>query len=100
PLHDALPIWEAFMLINNILLVIATAIILLGTLYPLVADVLGWGKISVGPPYFNLFFVPLMLILAPLMAVGSILRWKRTEWSWLRPWLLAPAVLAVVAGLV
>ncbi|MFA5493455.1 MAG: heme lyase CcmF/NrfE family subunit [Porticoccaceae bacterium] len=91
---------EVFILINNILLVIATAIILLGTLYPLVADVLGWGKISVGPPYFNLFFVPLMLILAPLMAVGSILRWKRTEWSWLRPWLLAPAVLAVVAGLV
>ena len=91
---------EAFMLINNILLVIATAIILLGTLYPLVADVLGWGKISVGPPYFNLFFVPLMLLLAPLMAVGGILRWKRTEWSWLRPALVLPLLISVVAGLV
>ena len=91
---------EAFMLINNILLVIATAIILLGTLYPLVADVLGWGKISVGPPYFNLFFVPLMLVLAPLMAVGALLRWKRSEWRWLRPALLAPLALALVAGAV
>lgn len=91
---------EAFMLINNILLVIATAIILLGTLYPLVADVLDWGKISVGPPYFNVFFVPLMLVLAPLMAVGGILRWKRTEWRWLRASLVLPLVLATVVGLV
>ena len=90
---------EVFMLVNNILLMIATAIILLGTLYPLVADVLGWGKISVGPPYFNLFFTPLMLVLALLMGVGAILRWKRTEWSWLKLRLAIPLLVAVAAGL-
>ncbi len=90
---------EAFILVNNVLLVIATAIILLGTIYPLVADVLDWGKISVGPPYFNFFFVPLMLVLAPLMAVGAVLRWKRTEWRWLKPWLLLPLALALLAGI-
>ena len=54
---------ELFILANNLILIIITAVILLGTLYPLIADVLGWGKISVGPPYFNLFFVPLTLLL-------------------------------------
>jgi cytochrome c-type biogenesis protein CcmF len=89
---------EAFLLLNNILLVIACAIILLGTLYPLLADVMNWGKISVGPPYFNLFFVPLALVIALLMAPAGILRWKKTEASWLRAKLLLPLVLAAMAG--
>ncbi|HAD09849.1 MAG TPA: heme lyase NrfEFG subunit NrfE [Porticoccaceae bacterium] len=72
---------EAFLLGNNVLLIIAMAIILLGTLYPLVADMAGWGKISVGPPYFNLFFVPLALMLALLMAPGAVMRWKTNELS-------------------
>ena len=67
---------EAFLLGNNLLLIIAMAIILLGTLYPLLADMAGWGKISVGPPYFNLFFVPLALMLGLLMAPGAVVRWK------------------------
>ncbi|WP_461482134.1 heme lyase CcmF/NrfE family subunit [Porticoccus sp.] len=89
---------EMFMLINNILLVSAMVIILLGTLYPLIADVLDWGKISVGPPYFNLFFVPLMLVLAVLMAVGSVLRWKRNELSVLGRFLNIPLVVSLLAG--
>ncbi|TNE76059.1 MAG: heme lyase CcmF/NrfE family subunit [Gammaproteobacteria bacterium] len=89
---------EMFLLINNILLVSAMVIILLGTLYPLIADVLDWGKISVGPPYFNLFFVPLMLMLAVLMAVGSVLRWKRNTVAELGRFLNLPLVLSLVGG--
>ncbi len=89
---------EMFLLVNNILLVGAMVIILLGTLYPLIADVLGWGKISVGPPYFNLFFVPLMLLLAVLMAVGSVLRWKRNDLAVLRRFLNIPLMLALLVG--
>ena len=68
---------ETFLLGNNVLFIVATAFILLGTLYPLVADMAGWGKISVGPPYFNFFFVPLVLLLGIVMAPGSVSRWKK-----------------------
>ncbi len=90
---------EAFLLFNNILLVVILAIILLGTLYPLIADVLDWGKLSVGPPYFNVFFVPLMSVLAVLMAIGSVLRWKRNDRRYLRSHLLLPAAISIGAGL-
>ena len=90
---------EAFILFNNILLVLCTAIILLGTLYPLVADVMGWGKISVGPPYFNLFFIPLTIIIALLMAPGPLLRWKKSSAAWLRGRLVVPVIVAVAGGL-
>jgi len=90
---------EAFMLVNNVLLVSATAIILLGTLYPLLADVLDWGKISVGPPYFNLFFVPLAVAAGLLLAPGSVLRWKKVETAWLRPKLVLPAAVAIGGGI-
>jgi len=83
---------EMFLLLNNVLLVVVAGVILVGTLYPLIADVFGWGSISVGPPYFNLFFVPLMGLLALVMAVGAIARWKRTGWSQLRPSLVLPAI--------
>jgi len=89
---------EMFILINNILLASIMVIILLGTLYPLIADVMDWGKISVGPPYFNLFFIPLMLLLAVLMAVGSVLRWKRNSTSNLKRYFNIPIVLALVLG--
>jgi len=91
---------EMFILINNILLVGIMVIILLGTLYPLIADVLDWGKISVGPPYFNLFFIPLMLLLAVLMAIGSVLRWKRNPTSNLKRYFNLPLVLALILGAV
>ncbi|MBT5980211.1 MAG: heme lyase CcmF/NrfE family subunit [Acidiferrobacteraceae bacterium] len=68
---------EAGLLLNNVLLVVAAATILLGTLYPLVIDALGLGKISVGPPYFNSVFVPLAAPLALLVGFGALSRWKR-----------------------
>ncbi|GGY07411.1 cytochrome c-type biogenesis protein CcmF [Litchfieldella qijiaojingensis] len=68
---------DALLLINNILLVIVTVTVLLGTVYPLLLDALGLGKISVGPPYFNTLFVPLTVILCVFMGLGPSSRWKR-----------------------
>ncbi len=68
---------ESGLLINNILLVVAAISILLGTLFPLGMDALGLGKYSVGPPYFNKVFIPLMAPLAVLMGLGALARWKR-----------------------
>ncbi len=70
---------ETFLLINNVLLVVAAATILLGTLYPLAIDALGLGKLSVGPPYFNIVFGTLMLPLLFFMAMAPFTRWKITE---------------------
>ena len=68
---------ETLLLSNNLLLVVACATILLGTLYPLLLDALNLGKISVGPPYFNAVFVPLMLPLVFLLGIGPLARWKK-----------------------
>lgn len=70
---------ESMLLINNILLVSSMAMILIGTLYPLLADVLELGKISVGPPYFNFFFVPLMTGLMICLGFAGFTRWKKTD---------------------
>ena len=67
---------ESLLLTNNVLLVVACASVLLGTLYPLLIDALGAGKISVGPPYFDAVFVPLMVPALFLMGVGPFARWK------------------------
>ncbi|MDR3482983.1 MAG: heme lyase CcmF/NrfE family subunit [Burkholderiaceae bacterium] len=67
---------ESLLLVNNVLLLAAAATVLLGTLYPLFLDALNLGKISVGPPYFETVFVPLMLPVLLLMAVGPFVRWK------------------------
>jgi len=68
---------EAALLVNNVLLLAAAAAVLLGTLYPLFLDALGLGKISVGPPYFESVFGPLMAPAVFLMGVGPLLRWKQ-----------------------
>ncbi len=70
---------ESLLLINNVLLVVATATILLGTLYPLFVDALGLGKISVGPPYFNSVFIPLMIPAVVLIVFGVLANWKRSS---------------------
>src|SRR5687767_9017397 len=70
---------ESLLLSNNVLLTVAAGSVLLGTLYPLLVDALGWGKLSVGPPYFDAVFVPLMAPALLLMGVGPIARWKRAE---------------------
>jgi cytochrome c-type biogenesis protein CcmF len=70
---------ETFLLANNVLLVAAMATVLLGTLYPLLLDALGLGKISVGPPYFGAVFVPLMTPVIFLMGIGPLARWKQAS---------------------
>jgi len=67
---------ETLLLINNVLLVVACATVLLGTMYPLIIDALGLGKISVGPPYFDTVFAPLMLPLVFVLGIGPLTRWK------------------------
>ena len=67
---------ESMLLANNVLLVVAMAAVMLGTLYPLMLDALGLGKISVGAPYFDAVFVPIMAVLVFFMGVGPLARWK------------------------
>jgi cytochrome c-type biogenesis protein CcmF len=68
---------ESALLANNVLLVVAAASVMLGTLYPLFLDALGLGKISVGPPYFESVFLPLMAPAMFLMGVGPLAKWKK-----------------------
>ena len=89
---------ETFLLANNVLLVATSATILLGTLYPLLLDALGQGKISVGPPYFNAVFVPLMLPLAALLGFAPLARWKKDEWRRLLVKVRIPALVVVLAS--
>jgi cytochrome c-type biogenesis protein CcmF len=70
---------ESLLLGNNALLAVACGTVLLGTLYPLFLDALSLGKISVGPPYFDSVFVPVMAPLAFLMGIGPLARWKKAE---------------------
>jgi cytochrome c-type biogenesis protein CcmF len=67
---------ESLLLANNVVMVASVAAVLLGTLYPLFIDALGMGKLSVGPPYFNAVFVPLISPALFLMGVGPLIRWK------------------------
>ena len=90
---------ESLILCNNVVFLVATITVLFGTLFPLIMDALGAGKYSVGPPYFNAVFVPLMALLVPFMGLGPVSRWKRDS---VRRWqseLLVPAVVAVLCGL-
>ena len=91
---------ETFLLVNNVLLVVACGAVLLGTLYPLIVDAFGAGKISVGPPYFNAVFIPIMLPLLLLIAVGPVARWKQADLPEMLKSLWPAAVVAVVAGVV
>ena len=88
---------ETLLLVNNLLLVVATSMILLGTLYPLLLDALSDTKLSVGPPYFNAMFLPLVGALMLAVGVGVLVRWKDTPTRWLfgmlTPVLISSAVL-------
>src|SRR5207244_6136731 len=70
---------ESMLLANNILFIAALGTVMLGTLYPLFLDALGLGKISVGPPYFEAVFVPLMTPAIFLMGIGPIAQWKKAD---------------------
>ena len=90
---------ETMLLVCNLLLTVACGTVLLGTLYPLLIDALGMGKISVGPRYFNAVFVPIVLVLFGFMGIGPVIRWKKSKDGELKRQLLIPAVIASVVGL-
>jgi cytochrome c-type biogenesis protein CcmF len=90
---------ETLLLVNNVLLVVGCGAVLLGTLYPLLIDALGMGKISVGPPYFNAVFIPIMLPLLVLVAVGPVARWKHADVGNILRKLWPAALVAVLAGI-
>jgi len=70
---------EGSLLLNNLLMSTAAATVFLGTLYPLLLDAIGGGKVSVGGPYFNATFVPIMVPMIVAMAAGPLLAWKRGD---------------------
>jgi cytochrome c-type biogenesis protein CcmF len=91
---------ESLLLVNNVLLVVSAASVFLGTLYPLFMDALGFGKISVGPPYFDSVFAPIMAGAAFLMGAGPFSRWKQADVSvmarQLAIWLVASIAMAIL----
>ena len=98
---------EAMLLVNNVLLVVSMSAVLLGTLYPLFIDALNAGKISVGPPYFDSVFGPLMVPVVFLMGIGPLIRWKddsivdvvrRVAWCFVVAILLAGTSLWAMGG--
>ncbi|MDO8901458.1 MAG: heme lyase CcmF/NrfE family subunit [Phenylobacterium sp.] len=89
---------ESALVLNNILLAAATATVLLGTLYPLIREAIAGEAISVGPPYFNLTFTPLMFILLLLLPAGPLLAWKRADAGAALQRLWVAALLAAVAA--
>ncbi|MES3030032.1 MAG: heme lyase CcmF/NrfE family subunit [Pseudomonadota bacterium] len=90
---------ESALVLNNILLAAATATVLLGTLYPLMREAATGEAISVGPPFFNLTFTPLMAALAILLPAGPLLAWKRGDLRGVMQRLWVAAVIAVACGL-
>jgi cytochrome c-type biogenesis protein CcmF len=89
---------ETFILLGNVFLVASAASVLLGTLYPLLIDALHLGKISVGPPYFNSVFVPIMIPLLVLMGIGPWTNWKNSNLLAVIKRLWVAAVVAVIAA--
>jgi len=89
---------ENTLLANNMLLTGALCTILLGTLYPLIIDSFGLDKISVGPPYFNLVFLPFMIFVLLVMGLAPTLRWQQTEKKAVKK-LVVSLLLAVILAL-
>ena len=91
---------DGMLLIGNVLLLVAAGSVLLGTLYPLVLDALNQGKISVGPPYFEAVFAPLMAPVIVLAGIGATARWQRMPLATILRQIRLPAMLALVFALV
>ena len=89
---------ETLLLINNVLLIVAMVTILLGTLYPLILDALGLGKLSVGPPYFNTVFIPLMALVALFQVFGALSHWKQDRIKRLLQQLRHAAIGSILIG--
>ncbi|MBC8050531.1 MAG: heme lyase CcmF/NrfE family subunit [Chitinophagales bacterium] len=88
---------ESSLVLNNVLLVSAAATVFIGTFYPLLIEAISSDKISVGPPFYNLTFVPMMIPLLVLMAVGPMLKWKRDAIRNALTKLMRPAIIAGLA---
>jgi cytochrome c-type biogenesis protein CcmF len=91
---------ETFLMLNNVMLMVAMATVLLGTLYPLIIDFAGMGKISVGAPYFNALFVPIVVVLVLIMGVGQFAQWKDTRVSALSSRALLLAMVSIPLGVI
>ena len=91
---------EVLLLVNNVFLTVMAVTVLLGTLYPLLIDALGQGKISVGPPYFNAVFVPIMCTMALAMGVSVAVRWRETTLKAVLDKLWLPALISIMMGLI
>ena len=91
---------ETLLLCNNVLLIVATASVLLGTIYPLILDALGMGKISIGPPYFNTVFAPIMLVLLFFLGIGPHTRWKKDDPARIRKRLSILFISSIILSLV
>ncbi len=91
---------ESMILVNNIIFTVACAMVLIGTIYPLVMDSLDLGKISVGPPYFNALFVPMMSLMVIFLGISAFSRWKETPLQLYLSKLWLPAILSVVAAVI
>ncbi len=89
---------EIFLLLNNVLLVTATLLVAIGTLYPLVLDYLDMGKLSIGEPFFNTTFSPLAVAAGLLLGAGIFSRWKKTDGGWLGRKLLWPLAVSLIAS--
>jgi cytochrome c-type biogenesis protein CcmF len=88
---------ETLLMLNNLLFSAAAAMVLIGTLYPLLHDALGLGKISVGAPYFGLLFTLLMLPIVLLLPFGPFVRWQNETWQRLLPALKAGLALTAIS---
>ena len=91
---------ETFLLLNNVLLVVAATLVLLGTLAPLIVEMLNGGKISIGPPWFQVAFLVPMIPLVLLLGLGMHTAWRQQS---VEPWvklLRFPAIAAVLVGIV
>lgn len=91
---------EIFLLANNVLLVVSAASIFLGTMFPMIYQALTDDLISIGPPYFNAIFGPLMILLILVLGVGPMSRWKRTSTSYLVQQLAKVAAASITIGVV
>ena len=91
---------EMLLLFNNVMLLVVALTVLCGTLFPMFVDALGGGKYSVGPPYFNAVFVPLMAILFVFLGIGPSAHWKKSKGSYLIRQLLPAAIASIIVGLI
>ena len=96
--HYQLKSRETLLVINNIIILVATIVVMIGTLYPMLADALKLGQVSVGAPYFNALFVPLTWLLLLFLAIGPVSRWKKDTRPFLGTGLAILASCFVLAG--